>query len=378
MLAKRSCKMIVLTNVHNKIGIRLSVVCRFFSATSNEVVNPLSKIQRIVSGIQPTGSLHLGNYLGAIKKWVELQNSGDEAFYSIADLHALTVPQDPLRLKRGILDMTASLIACGVDPEKCILFQQSQVHYHTQLCWILAGQTTMAKLGQQAQLREKKQIMPELSPALYLYPVLQAADILLYRASLVPVGEDQISHLNLASFLARAFNKRYGNTFVVPKPLINEDASRRLKSLRNPSNKMSKSDHDPRSRINLCDSPDEILIKCQKAVTDCTSAVTYEPEKRPGISNLLVIHSALTGKSIDDICKEMENVQTGDYKVLMASEIIAALTPIRQKFEQLSKEPAYLEKVLQAGASRAQSEAQGTWQEVINRIGTGPCVELRI
>ncbi|XP_034241429.1 tryptophan--tRNA ligase, mitochondrial [Thrips palmi] len=329
--------------------------------------------RRIVSGIQPTGSLHLGNYLGAIKKWVELQNSGEEAFYSIADLHAITVPQDPKTLQQGILEMTASLLACGVDPKKCVLFQQSKVVYHTQLCWVLASLTTMAKLGQQAQLREKRNVLQELSTALYLYPVLQAADILLYKATLVPVGEDQISHLNLASFLARTFNKRFGNTFPIPQALINEDSSRRLKSLRNPLNKMSKSDQDPRSRINLYDSADEILTKCKKAVTDCVSAVAYDPDNRPGISNLLVIHSSLTGKSIDAICQEAAGKESGEYKMTMANEIIEVLCPIREKYLNLMKEPAYLEQVLQAGAQRAEIHAQETWQDVTKRIGIGHC-----
>ncbi|KAJ1532238.1 hypothetical protein ONE63_000855 [Megalurothrips usitatus] len=325
--------------------------------------------KRVLSGIQPTGSLHLGNYLGAIKKWVHLQDSGDEAFYSIADLHAITVPQDPRNLRTGILEMTASLLACGIDPEKCVLFQQSKVLYHTQLCWVLASFTTMAKLGQQAQLREKREILQELSTALYLYPVLQAADILLYKATHVPVGEDQISHLNLASFIARGFNKRFGDTFPIPHPFINEDSSRRLKSLRNPLSKMSKSDNDPRSRINLCDSPEEILLKCKKAVTDCSSAVEYDPEKRPGISNLLVIHSSLTGKTIDTICQEAAGMETGNYKITMATEIIEVLRPIRERFHELIKEPAYLEDVLETGASRASACARETWQEVSKRIG---------
>lgn len=349
----------------NNFIVSFSGTGRYCTANVDKTVHA----RRIVSGIQPTGSLHLGNYLGAIKKWVELQNSGEEAFYSIADLHAITVPQNPKNLQKGILEMTASLLACGVDPEKCVLFQQSRVFYHTQLCWVLASLTTMAKLGQQAQLREKRNILQELSTALYLYPVLQAADILLYRATLVPVGEDQISHLNLASFLARTFNKRFGNTFPIPQALINEDSSRRLKSLRNPLNKMSKSDQDPRSRINLYDSSDDILTKCKKAVTDCISAVAYDPDNRPGISNLLVIHSSLTGKSIDTICQEAAGKESGEYKLSMAHEIIEVLRPIREKYHHLINEPAYLENVLETGAQRAETHAHETWQDVKRKIG---------
>ncbi|KAE8748902.1 hypothetical protein FOCC_FOCC004307 [Frankliniella occidentalis] len=357
--------------IFNNFNSLLPASTSSYSVKATEVVKSTPYPRRILSGIQPTGSLHLGNFLGAVQKWVELQNSGEDAFYSIADLHAITVPQDPKVLQNGIFEMTASLLACGIDPEKCVLFQQSKVQYHTQLCWVLASLTTMAKLGQQAQLREKRNIIQELSTALYLYPVLQAADILLYKATLVPVGEDQISHLNLASFLAKTFNKRFGNTFPEPQAFINEDSSRRLKSLRNPLSKMSKSDKDPRSRINLFDSPEDILLKCKKAVTDSISAVEYEPEKRPGISNLVVIHSSLTGRPIDTICQEVVGMQSGDYKIAMANEIIEVLRPLRERFNQLINEPAYLENVLKVGALRAEAQAQETWQDVSRKIGIG-------
>ena len=313
---------------------------RFCSVNSAKELKSAFHPRRLLSGIQPTGSLHLGNYLGAVKRWVELQNSGEETIYSIADLHAITVPQDPDTLRKSIIRMTASLIACGLNPEKCILFQQSKVHLHTQLCWVLASLTTMGKLGQQAQLREKRKILPDLSAALYMYPILQAADILLYKATHIPVGEDQISHLNLASHLARLFNGKFGDTFPVPEAFINEDASRRLKSLRDPTKKMSKSDPDPKSRINLSDTPEEIKLKFKKAVTDCNSAVSYDPEARPGISNLVVIHSSLTGKSVNLICSEASGLESGNYKMKMADEVIEALRPIRERYNHLVNEPA--------------------------------------
>ncbi|XP_015603926.1 tryptophan--tRNA ligase, mitochondrial isoform X2 [Cephus cinctus] len=327
--------------------------------------------ERIFSGIQPTGNMHLGNYLGAIQKWIELQNSGKNVIWSIVDLHSITLPQDSIELRQNILKMTATLLACGIDPEKSILFQQSTVSMHAELSWILGCNTTMPRLGQLPQFKEKSEKVKEVPLGLYIYPVLQAADILLYKATHVPVGQDQVQHLQLAQHLAHTFNRKFKETFPIPRALVNQDTSSRLKSLRDPTKKMSKSSNDPKSRLELTDEPRVLLNKIKKAVTDFTSTVTFEPETRPGVSNLIAIHSLLSGKSPEEICKEAENVDTGEYKFVVADVVIEKLTPIRERINQLIKEPQYLEKVLSDGAERATSIAVNTWLEVRNKVGLG-------
>ncbi|XP_061735551.1 tryptophan--tRNA ligase, mitochondrial isoform X2 [Nerophis ophidion] len=239
---------------------------------------------RVFSGIQPTGVPHLGNYLGALETWVSLQDQYPSVLYSIVDLHSITQPQDPERLKANILDMVASLLACGVDTKKAILFQQSQVPEHAELAWILGCLTSMPRLRHLPQWKVKSRQKNEGSVGLYTYPVLQAADILLYRSTHVPVGEDQIQHLELTQDLAHIFNKRYGELFPEPRALLS--ATRKVKSLRDPSAKMSKSDPQATAAIAITDSPDDIALKIRRAVTDFTSEVTYDPAARPGVSNL--------------------------------------------------------------------------------------------
>ncbi|KAG7199586.1 hypothetical protein KM043_014192 [Ampulex compressa] len=325
--------------------------------------------KQIYSGIQPTGIVHLGNYLGAIQKWVCLQDSGEQVIWSIADLHSITVPQEPKKLQENILNMVAMLIACGIDPKRSILFQQSTVPMHTELCWILGCNTTMARLGHLPQYKEKIKTETTISLGLYIYPVLQAADILLYKATHVPVGQDQVQHIQLAQSLAMTFNKKYGDTFPVPQALINDDLSQRIKSLRDPSKKMSKSSKNKKATLNILDSPDILLMKIKKAVTDFTSEVTYDPEKRPGVANLIIIHSLLTNKTPAVICAESQGLDTGEYKLVLADVVIEKLKSIRERYLQLIKEPAYLEETLKQGTDSAMEIATDCWHTVRNKVG---------
>nr|XP_003707551.2 PREDICTED: tryptophan--tRNA ligase, mitochondrial [Megachile rotundata] len=325
--------------------------------------------RRIFSAIQPSGNVHLGNYFGAIQKWVELQNNGEDVLWSIADLHSITLDHDPKRLYDNVLTMCATLLACGINPEKSILFQQSTVAMHTQLCWVLGCITTLARLAHLPQFKEKSETLKNVPLGLYIYPVLQAADILLYRATHVPVGQDQVQHIQLAQDLAAIFNKKYGDTFPIPHSLVNENASQRIKSLRDPLKKMSKSDKNQKSKIDILDEPDILLEKVKKAVTDCTSEVTYEPEKRPGVSNLVIIHSMLTRKTPAQVCLEAQGLDTGKYKLMLADLLIQELTPIREEFSRLIKEQSYLEEILRNGTDKATEIANECWSQVQKYVG---------
>ncbi|CAK9817973.1 Tryptophan--tRNA ligase, mitochondrial [Anthophora quadrimaculata] len=344
----------------------------FKRVTTREYKQKASKTdypKRIFSGIQPTGNLHLGNYLGAIQKWIQLQDNGENVVFSIVDMHSITLPHDPKELYDNVLKMTATLLACGIDPKKSILFQQSTIPMHAQFCWVLACTTTMARLAHLPQYKEKSETLKNVPVSLYIYPILQAADILLYKATHVPVGQDQIQHIQLAQDLAVKFNNTFGNTFPVPHSLVNENASQRIKSLRDPLKKMSKSSKDPKSRLDILDKPDALMKKIKIAVTDFTSKVTYEPETRPGVSNLIAIHSMLTGKSPNQICSEVEELDTGKYKLVLADLIIEKLTPIQEEFSRLIKEPTYLQEVLQDGREKAMDIASDCWYEIQYKIG---------
>ncbi|PNF20689.1 Tryptophan--tRNA ligase, mitochondrial [Cryptotermes secundus] len=270
--------------------------------------------------------MHLGNYFGAVQKWVEMQNAGESVIYSIADLHSITLPQDPKHLHSNILQITATLLACGIDPDKSILFQQSRIPEHTQLCWTLGCLTTMARLAHIPTYKEKSATVKEVPLGLYVYPVLQAADILLYRATHVPVGEDQTHNLELVQHLAKIFNNRYGHTFPIPKAVVADSSISRLKSLRDPSKKMSKSEQDPKSRIEITDTPDDILEKCKKALTDFTSEITFDPEKRPGVANLITIHSLFTGLDPAEICEQNIGLDTGRENFYLIITVFLKLT----------------------------------------------------
>lgn len=327
--------------------------------------------RRIFSGIQPTGSVHLGNYFGAIKNWVDLQSKGEDVMVCIVDLHSITLPQDPAALQSNILDMTATLLACGVDPEKSILFLQSSVPRHAELCWVLNCLATMARLSHLPQFKEKSQNMKEVPLGLFVYPVLQAADILLYKATHVPVGEDQLQHLQMAQQLVKTFNYKFGKHFPNPHALIADDGSMRLRSLRDPSKKMSKSDPDPKSRILVTDSPDVIMKNIKKAVTDCTPEVTYDMSLRPGVSNLINIHCLSVNKIPEEVVEENEGINTGRYKMVVSEAVTKYLKPIREKYLNYIEKPDYLVEVLQYGARKARVRADITYDSVYESVGLG-------
>ncbi|KZC06102.1 Tryptophan--tRNA ligase, mitochondrial [Dufourea novaeangliae] len=286
-------------------------------------------------------------------------------------MHSITLPNDHKELYNNTLRMTATLLACGIDPRKSILFQQSTVPMHAELCWVLGCITTLPRLAHLPQFKEKSETLKNVPLGLFIYPVLQAADILLYRATHVPVGQDQVQHIQLAQELAFSFNNKFGNVFLVPHKLVNDDASQRIKSLRDPSKKMSKSSKDPKSRINILDEPSILLGRIKKAITDFTSEITYEPDKRPGVANLITIHSMLTGKIPQEICLEMQGLDTGKYKLLLADLIIEKLSPIREEFSKLIKEPAYLREVLRDGKEKAAEIAEDSWRGVRDKVGFG-------
>ncbi|KAL0278487.1 UNVERIFIED_CONTAM: hypothetical protein PYX00_000303 [Menopon gallinae] len=345
------------------------VLQRNFSQNS-----PAPKFPRqVFSAIQPTGEAHLGNYLGAIKKWIKLQNTEPNVIFSIADLHSLSVSQSPDVLCKNIQLMAATLLACGIDPKKAIFFQQSSVHQHSELYWILGTLATMARLSHLPQFKEKTQNAKEIPVGIFMYPILQAADIALYKTTHVPIGQDQIQHIELANYVLKAFNRNFGYSFPKVTALVDE-TSGSIKSLTQPSKKMSKSGL-PKSCIYLRDSPEDILEKCKKAVTDFNSQVTYEPETRPGVSNLVVMHSELTGKPPDTVCQEIQNLNTGDYKLLLADIIIEALKPIRQEINRYLTSPEYLENILQSGAEKASEIAENTMKEVKSKMGLNGEVE---
>ncbi|XP_025098211.1 tryptophan--tRNA ligase, mitochondrial-like [Pomacea canaliculata] len=324
---------------------------------------------RLFSGIQPTGIPHIGNYIGAIKNWVMLQKKYDSVIFCIVDLHSITVPQEPKVLRQNILDMTACLLACGIDPEKSILFLQSHVQEHAELAWLLGCLCTLPRLQHLPQWKEKSQKIKEPGLGLFTYPVLQAADILLYKATDVPVGEDQIHHIELTRYLAKSFNRNFNTIFPRCRALTGE--SPKIRSLRNPEGKMSKSDPNPLSRIELTDSPKDITEKIKKAVTDFTSEVSYDPDRRPGVSNLIDIHMGVTELCAEEICENafLNALTTAMYKATVAEAVIEHLKPISDSIQRLKNDPGHLEKVLKTGQERAQAIAQDTIMEVKQAMG---------
>ncbi|GBP15826.1 Tryptophan--tRNA ligase, mitochondrial [Eumeta japonica] len=322
--------------------------------------------RRVLSGIQPTGGIHLGNYFGAVRRWVELQDTGDDLMICIADLHSLTTYQDPQILQQNILELTAYLLASGIDPERSILFLQSSVPRHSELCWILTCMATYARLAHLPQYKEKSATIREVPLGLLLYPVLQAADVLLYRATHVPVGVDQLQHLQVATQLVRTFHHRYGRVFPTPIPLLSDDDSVRLKSLRDPSKKMSKSDPNTKSRIMLSDSDEAIMNKIKRAVTDFTPQITYDPETRPGVSNLVAMHCLSTDKVPEEVVEEVDGI-----KKLVGECICSVVAPIRERAQQLLARPALLRDVLRVGTARARTRADQTYEDVARLVGVG-------
>ena len=330
----------------------------------------MTEKQRVLSGIQPTAdSYHLGNYLGALKQWIDLQD-GYDAFYFIPDLHAITVDQDPKELRERTIAGCAQLIALGIDPEKSTLFVQSHVPEHTELTWVLQCLTGFGEASRMTQFKDKsqKQGQDRTSVGLFTYPVLMAADILLYSPQLVPVGEDQRQHLELTRTLAERFNSRYGSTFVVPEGLIPE-GSAKIYDLQDPTSKMSKSGQNPKGLINLLDDPKVSAKRIRSAVTDDDGVVAYDKENKPGVSNLLVIQSALTGTPIDTLVASYEGKGYGALKVDTADALEAFTTPLRARYDELMNDRAQLERILADGAQRAREIAAPLVKDVYEKVG---------
>ncbi|NLX61212.1 MAG: tryptophan--tRNA ligase [Tissierellia bacterium] len=321
----------------------------------------------VFSGVQPSGSLTIGNYIGAIKNWVSLQDEY-ECYYCIVDLHSITVPQEPKNLRKNTLELLAVYLACGLDPEKCTLFIQSHVSAHAELSWVLSTMSYMGQLSRMTQYKEKSQRVGEnVNAGLFTYPVLMAADILLYQADLVPVGEDQKQHLELARDLAERFNNRYSPTFKVPEPLIKKEGAR-IMSLQNPQKKMSKSDDNENGYILILDKPEDIRRKVKRAVTDSIGVVRYSDEQ-PGIKNLIEIYSAFSKDSIEDIEKRYEGIGYGKFKEDLAEVVIEGLRPIQEKFDSYMKNKDYLESVYKQGAEKARYISNKTLRKVYRKIG---------
>lgn len=321
----------------------------------------------VFSGVQPSGALTLGNYIGALRNFVDLQDEYD-CYYCIVDMHAITVPQVPKDLRRNSLDVLALYLASGMDPDKSTLFIQSHVPAHAELAWVLNTLTYMGQLNRMTQFKEKSKKSEEnLNAGLFTYPVLMAADILLYQADFVPVGDDQKQHLELARDLAIRFNNRYSDTFVVPEPLIKEFGAR-IMSLQNPQAKMSKSDQDVNAFILLQDSKDVIARKIKKAVTDSKASVSYSDDQL-GVKNLINIYSVLEGISVDEIVSRYENKGYGDFKKDLGEVVIKALEPLQAKYKDYLNNKDYLEEVYKKGARKAEEKAFKTLAKVYKKVG---------
>ncbi|MBU5439042.1 tryptophan--tRNA ligase [Tissierella sp. MSJ-40] len=324
----------------------------------------------VFSGVQPSGALTIGNYIGAIKNWVELQEEYD-CYYCIVDLHAITVPQVPKDLRKNTLDVLALYLACGMDPEKSTLFIQSHVSAHVELSWVLNTISYMGQLNRMTQFKEKSRKSEEnLNAGLFTYPVLMASDILLYQADLVPVGEDQKQHLELARDLAARFNNKYSETFKVPEPLIKEFGAR-IMSLQNPDSKMSKSDPDENGYILLLDNKDAIRRKIKRAVTDSLGEVRYNDEQL-GLKNLLNIYSTFSKEDITTIVNRYKGTGYGKFKEDLAEVVVEGLSPIHEKYDYLIKNKDYLEKVYKSGAEKAEYQAMKTLRKVYKKVGFIP------
>jgi len=324
--------------------------------------------KRIFSGIKPTGDLTLGSYIGAIKNWVDLQNEY-LCLYCIVDMHAITIRNDPAVLRRRTLEQLAQYIASGLDPQQNIVYLQSHVAQHAELSWILGCYSMLGELNRMTQFKDKvKKGSDNLNAGIYTYPVLMAADILLYQADLVPVGEDQKQHVELARNIAARFNGIYGDTFTIPEPFVPKVGAR-IKSLTDPESKMSKSDDDPQGSVYIMDSPEQILKKFKRAKTDMDNRVVFDPSKQPGIANLMTIFSSATGRSFEQITAEFDGKGYGVFKTAVAEAVIELLRPIREKTESLLSDPAYLADIYSSGARRAEELAVPTLNEVKEKIG---------
>ena len=328
--------------------------------------NAVKKV--MLSGIQPSGDLHLGNYLGAVKNWAELPDQFD-CFYFMADLHTLTVRQDPKELRRRSTAQLAQYIACGLDPARNTLFLQSHVHEHAELGWILNCYTMFGELSRMTQFKDKSaKNADNINGGLFTYPALMAADILLYQADFVPVGEDQKQHCELTRDVAIRFNNLYGETFKVPEAYIPKVGAR-IMSLSNPTSKMSKS--DPGGCVFLMDTPEEIARKFKRAITDSDTerCVRYDPQNKPGVANLMSIYAAVTGKSFAEIEREFDGCGYGVFKPAVGEAVVETLRPIREEAAHIMKDKAYLENLCRDGAERASYLAEKTLRKVYRKVG---------
>ena len=336
---------------------------------------------RIFSGVRPTGELHIGNYLGAIKQWILLQEK-NECVFCIVDLHGITTPYEPKELQKNILDVAITYLAAGLNPEKCIFFVQSQVKEHSELAWLLGTITPLAELQRMTQFKEKAKKHKEyINAGLLNYPILMAADILLYQTDIVPVGKDQQQHVELAQMIARKFNRIFGQAFKIPAVLLPKIGAR-IMSLQNPKKKMSKTDN-PQGCIGLFDTPEEIENKIMRAVTDTGKVIKYNPDKKPGISNLLTIYSlfsekdsnppsalpAAGGAPIKAIEKEFQGKGYAEFKRALSKLLIEKLEPFRKKKKELSQREIYVRAILEQGRKRAQTIAQSTMIDVRKKMG---------
>jgi len=322
-------------------------------------------MSRVLSGVQPSGDLHLGNYLGAIRNWVADQYVHD-AFYCIVDLHALTLDIDPAVLRSRTYETALDLLAAGLDPDRCTLFVQSHVPEHAQMTWLLECITTMGELGRMTQFKEKSAGRDSVRAGLFTYPVLQSADILLYDAERVPVGDDQRQHLELARELAGRFNHRFGDTLVVPEPVI-PSAAARVMDLQHPERKMSKSVSSPLGTVLLLDDAAAITRKVRKAVTDTDGEVRYDPEAKPGLANLLELLAVATGRAPAEVATSYQRY--GDLKDDVAEALVELLRPVRERREALAAEPGAISAMLSRGAEKARATASSTYRRAAGAMG---------
>jgi len=323
--------------------------------------------KRVLSCIQPSGMLTLGNYLGALKNWVNMQEEFDCTF-AVADLHAITVRQEPAKLRSQIYSTYALLLALGIDPEKNTVFIQSHVAEHTALSWLLSCNTQFGEMSRMTQFKDKSQKHPEnVNVGLFSYPVLMAADILLYKPDFVPVGHDQKQHLEIARDIAVRFNNKYGDVFTIPEPYIPKIGAR-VMSLQDPSKKMSKSDENPNAWVAILDDKDTVIRKFKRAVTD-SDAVVKMSEDKPGISNLITIYSAVTGKSADEVEKEFSGKGYGDFKLAVGETVADTLAPIKAEYDRIITDKKALEALYREGAQKAEYVARKTYFKAMKKVG---------
>lgn len=323
--------------------------------------------KRIFSAIQPTNTPHLGNYLGALVNWIKLQDEFDCA-YAIADLHSITVRQDPQKLRKQITESFALLLAMGVDPKKSIAFVQGHNPAHAELSWVLSCSTQFGELSRMTQFKDKSEKHPEnINAGLFTYPVLMAADILLYQADLVPVGVDQKQHLELTRNVAQRFNSVYGETFVMPEPYIIKTTAK-IMSLQDPAKKMSKSDENPNASISILDDRDTVIRKFKRAVTDSDAEICYK-EGKDGINNLMSIYSAVTGKEFDEIEREFSGKGYGDFKIAVGEATADMLKPLQENFARIIGDKTYIGDCMREGAEKAYKASRKTLQKVYKKVG---------